>query len=485
MKKLFFLSLAIFFIATSCDDNTDTLGSSLTNKEDVIKVSEGVFKIVSRSTKVDSVLSRNTTGYLGRVKDPETGAYIQSDFLTQFHVPENFKLAEVEEYAYGVVADSCDLRLFFNSFYGDSLTSMKATVYELSKPIEENTKYYSSFDPEKHDMIRIGEGSVTSSRIFSLSDQNYSDSIRNSSSYTNNIHFRLNNEYVDKDGVRYNNYGTYLMKKYYADKDNYKNSYNFSHNVCPGFYVHFENGIGAMAYISSSQISIYYTTEDTIKHSRYTSLAGTEEVRQITRIKNDDTRLEELLADNSCTYLKSPAGLQTELTIPVEDICRGHENDSINGAKIVLRSLNNNVDSKYSFAAPNTVLLVRKSEMKEFFEENRLPDYRTSFIATYSSTDGTYTFGNISRAIGAMFNELPADASQRETWKEKNPDWNKMVIVPVDAQYTSYGSSYYGETSILTSVTHDMSLKSVRLVGGENNPYADIEISIIYCKFNE
>ena len=129
MKKLFFLSLAIFFIATSCDDNTDTLGSSLTNKEDVIKVSEGVFKIVSRSTKVDSVLSRNTTGYLGRVKDPETGAYIQSDFLTQFHVPENFKLAEVEEYAYGVVADSCDLRLFFNSFYGDSLTSMKATVY--------------------------------------------------------------------------------------------------------------------------------------------------------------------------------------------------------------------------------------------------------------------------------------------------------------------------------------------------------------------
>lgn len=479
MKKLFFLSLALLYITTACDDTTDTLGSSLTNSEDLITVSDGVYKIVSRSIKVDSVLARNTTGYLGNVKDPETGSYIKSDFLTQFHMPENFELPEDTVFARGVMADSCDLRLFFSSYYGDSLTTMKATVYELDTPIEENVAYYSSFDPEKRGMIRIGEGRVESSIVFSLVNKNYSDSLRYSGSYTNNILFRLNDEYVDRQGVRYNNYGTYLMKRYYANKDDFKNSYTFSHNVCPGFYVKFDNGLGAMAYISSSQLNFYYTTVDTIEHSRYSSFAGTEEVRQVTKITTDTEKLETLAKETTCTYLKSPAGLFTELTLPVEEICRGHENDSINAANMVLRCLNNNVSSPYSFSPPSTILLVEKSQLDNFFKEEKTADYRTSFIATYSSASSSYTFSNISYLIRDIYNRMPQDDAQREAWKKDNPEWNKVVLVPVNVQYTTYGTS-----SLVTSVTHDMSLSCVRLIGGADNPYEDIEVSIIYSKFN-
>ena len=74
---------------------------------------------------------------------------------------------------------------------------------------------------------------------------------------------------------------------------------------------------------------------------------------------------------------------------------------------------------------------------------------------------------------------MPEHVIEREEWKRNNPDWNKVVLIPVNAQYTTYGSS-----SILTGVSHDMSLSSVRLIGGEENTNGDIKITVIYSKFN-
>lgn len=480
MKKILYITFCIIGFLTSCDDNTDTVGGSLTNTEDLISVSDGVFKVTSRSIVVDSVISRSTTGYLGNVKDPETGTYIKSDFMTQFHTLENHIFPPKDMLAYGVHADSCDLRLFLSSYYGDSLTSMKATIYEMAKPIEENQDYYSTFDPIKNGLVRIGEGAVKSSKVFSLVDMNLSDSARYSGNYTNNILFQLNEPYTDKSGKTHSNYGTYIMQSFYENPSNFKNSYNFSHNVCPGFYIKFENGAGAMAYINSTQMNIYYTTEDTIKHTNYNSFAGTEEVRQLTQVTNDIERLKELANDNTCTYIKSPSGIFTELTLPVEEIYEGHENDSINSAKITLRRINNLVDSKYSFAAPTTLLMIQKSKAREFFEKKEIANYRTSFVSTFSETTNCYTFANIGQLIKSIHDTLPADPLLREQWKNAYPDWNKVLLIPVKAQYTSYNSA-----SLLTSISHDMSLSSVKLVGGSENPNGDIEISVIYSKFHD
>ena len=69
---------------------------------------------------------------------------------------------------------------------------------------------------------------------------------------------------------------------------------------------------------------------------------------------------------------------------------------------------------------------------------------------------------------------------QLEQWKKANPNWNKVLLIPVDAQYTTYNAA-----SLLTSISHNMSLTSVRLVGGTENPNGDIEVSVIYSKFHE
>lgn len=485
MKKILFSVICVLAALTACDDTTDTLGYTLTNNEDLVSVSDGVFKVASRSIVIDSVISRSSLGYLGKVKDPETGSYISSNFVTQFHVMDMMDFVAKDKLAYGLSADSCDLRLFYSSFYGDSLTSMKATIYELQRPLEEGVKYYSSFDPVKEGLVRIGEGAVKASKVYSLANANVSDSVRNDGYYTNNICFRLNDAYTAKDGTTYNNYGTYIMDQYYKDKSNFRNTYKFLHNVCPGFYVQLDNGVGTMAYISNTRMNVYYSLVNDsakIKNSGL-SFGGTEETLQISSIKKDSETIKKLAADNTCTYVKAPANIFTEMTLPVEEICKGHEKDSISSAKIELKCINNSVENAYSFNVPSNMLLVEKDSLESFFAQEKIADYRRSFVATYSKTSNSYIFGNISQLIEKIFSSLPENESSRAQYKAQHPNWNKVVLVPVVANYTTYQTGY-SSNSILTSITNDLSMSSVKLVGGSENQNGDIEISVIYTKFN-
>lgn len=477
MKKITFIVLCLIGMLTSCDETTDTVGSSLTSKEDIITVSDDVFQITSRSIAVDSVLSRNALGYLGKVKDPETGTYVKSNFLTQFTILEgNNGFVNRAYLGDNIQADSCDLRLFYNSYFGDSLTTMKATIYEMRKPVEEGVNYYSSFDPEAAGMVRVGEG--LTSRVFCLANTNYSDSLRATTSYTNNIRFQLDDPYTDVDGNTYNNYGTYIMRKYYENPSNFNNTNKFLHNVCPGFYIKLENGVGAMAYVSNSRMFIHYNYTDTTKHYANQQFRGTEEVRQLTNISNDNTRLQALANDKTCTYIKSPAGIFTELTLPVSDICKGHEKDSINSAKFTLNCYNKVSESDYAFSAPKTLLLLEKDSLQSFFENRELTNYRSTFTASYASATNTYTFNNIGQLIRTMYDNMSKGVAKDPNWIAAHPNWNKVMLVPVTATYTTYSS-----TSVLSSITHDMGMSSVRLVGGPENTQGDISIAVIYSKY--
>ena len=74
-KVKYFVGLLVaFFLLVSCDDTTDTIGGSLVDSSDRLEISTDTFTVSTQSIIADSVLSRNVTGYLGKVRDPETGA---------------------------------------------------------------------------------------------------------------------------------------------------------------------------------------------------------------------------------------------------------------------------------------------------------------------------------------------------------------------------------------------------------------------------
>lgn len=481
MKTIIYTVIAIMSCITiaSCDDTTDSIGNSLTDNMDMLKVTTDTFNVATRSIVADSVLSRSTTGYLGKIRDIETGNYITGDFMAQFSTLENYKLPEKDSIVSlqdgEVIADSCSIRLFYTDYYGDSLATMNITAYEMNEPMKEGVKYYSNFDPIAEGLIRNDGMKVN--KTYTLTDLSISDEDRaDESSYTPNIKINLNKPYTDKNGVTYNNYGTYIMRMYYEDPDRFKNSYNFIHEVCPGFYFKTNDGIGSMAYITVSQLNIYFRYLNDSTYVGTTSFSATEEVLQTTNISNDKQNIADLANDNTCTYLKTPAGIFIEITLPVDEITENHSNDTINTAKISLTRINNNTHDEYSLSAPSTLLMIPKDSLYTFFENGDNVDYKKSFIATYSSSTNQYTFNNISGMITYMADIKKKGLAENSNWLNEHPDWNRVVVIPVSVTTNS--------SSQIVKIVHDMSLTSTKLVGGSENPYEPIKINVIYSKFN-
>lgn len=484
MKAKFMMWTAIAMVAflSSCDDNTDTLGNSLTSDADHFEILTDTFIVSTQSFMADSVLSRNQYSYLGKVKDPETGTYVTSNYTTQFAVlesldgttflPQKDSIASLEDGE--VIADSCRLQIYFYSSIGDSLNSMKLTAEEMAIPVEEGQLYYSNFDPKAEGYIRNDGRGIRKNKLYTTLDLNLSDSARaliRDKTNMESVVIPLNDPYCDKDGNVYNNYGTYIMRKYYENPDNFKNSYNFIHNICPGFYIQSTDGLGVMSEVYLTELVFHYRyiSEDSVLQGS-TLLSGTEEVLQTTHIDTDKTRLQELADDNTCTHLKAPAGIFTEVTLPIDEIKYGHENDTISGARVVFYCMNQTNDE--AFGNPDYVLLLPKDSLYSFFENKNIQDNITSFLGTYS--DNAYTFNNISNLITKMY-----DAKRANNPSE---NWNKAVLVPVSITTASSSST---SSATITNISNEMSLKSARLVGGSANPHAPIKISIIYNRLTD
>ena len=461
----------------SCDDTTNTIGDSLIDNGDKLSITADTFSVASETMVAGRVIARSSTGYLGRMVDPETMTTVTGNLMSQFHVLSNYELPAKDSIMSRdanneIIADSCDIRLYYSTYYGDSLSQMKMTAYELSTPVKEGESYYSDFDPEAQGYIRPAAlGGIAEKRSFTLTDYTEADSIRNRRNYNRNIIVRLNKQYKDKKGVTYNNYGTYLLRKYQQDPSAFRNPYRFLHEICPGFYFKVDGGSGSMAHIQLAQLNIYFKNKQNGKVSEIsTNFVSTEEVLQLTNFSNDNTKLQQLANESGHTYLKTPAGLFTKLTLPMSDIMAGHTNDSINTAKVVLHRINNSSTSDYQFRIPHNVVMVPADSLQSFFANNRLPDNKTSFMATYNSKTNAYEFNNISGIVNLF--------SRNRTM----PAWGKVVVVPVELQSVTQGTGSSKKT-VITKVSNDMGLSSTKLLGNTSTG-KNIQISIIYGKFN-
>ena len=488
LRLLTVLAIAALTFA-ACDDTTEGIGGSITNDIDNINISSAVFPVATKSMVSGAVLSRNNSGLIGKMKDPETGNYVKGDYMTQLGVLSSFDVDTVaikQANNDSIEAYGCYLLISYNANYGDTIAPMKVTAYEMTKPMEEDQEYYSDYDAFKN-------------RWVSESNQHWSCNYNlSNTSDVKNFQISLNKPYT-KDGKTYNNYGSYILQTYAKHPEYFKTNYKFLHNVCPGFYIKNVGGTGNMAKIWNTELIFQYrrqyttkakdgVTDSIIVDSLYNRFDGTEEVLQLNKIENDTKNMELLANQENCTYLKSPAGIFTEVTLPIEDIMKGHEKDTLNTATISFPRLNNaDEDNPYNFATPSTILMVQKDSLQSFFEKSKLADSRTSYTTSYSRTGtykNAYTFQNIANLVSAMYKN-----------KGKGENWNKVVLVPVNVITTTQGY-----TTVISKINHDMSLASTRLIVGTDDPDKDyttdkktgkkvasgpIRIKVIYSKFKE
>lgn len=472
------IALATLLIA-GCDDNTSTMG--IPSKDEEVFPSYGTFLAYTHSEAMDSVLGNSTSSYLGSIDDPETGTRIRADFAAQFHTFENYSFPKfdlmfpddgVKRTTDSIRCDSVEVRLYFSNYYGAKNAPLKLEVYPLDKNnvLQEEEDYYTDTDL---DQFVLPGSEPIATKVFTTEDYNLADAERNSATHADNVRIML------PDTV-----GSLIMRAYYDHPEYFKDSYTFIRKVCPGFLFKIRSGNGSMLSVDVSTLNIYFNFYDKVKRdstcSALARFAATPEVIQSTRFSNDD--MQSLVEEDDCTYLKTPAGIMTVAQLPINEIYQNHETDSVSRAQLTFTRLNNTKPSTQALGIPQSLLLVRKADATSFFKKRSVADSKTSYTTSYSSTYNTYTFNNICRLISLCRKEklagMKAENLTEQEWEQKHPDWNKVVLIPVSI---STATDTYGETHQV-SVTHDMSMNSIRLQGGANTP---IKMQVIYSRFKQ
>lgn len=472
------IALATLLIA-GCDDNTSTMG--IPSKDEEVFPSYGTFLAYTHSEAMDSVLGNSTSSYLGSIDDPETGTRIRADFAAQFHTFENYSFPKfdlmfpddgVKRTTDSIRCDSVEVRLYFSNYYGAKNAPLKLEVYPLDKNnvLQEEEDYYTDTDL---DQFVLPGSEPIATKVFTTEDYNLADAERNSATHADNVRIML------PDTV-----GSLIMRAYYDHPEYFKDSYTFIHKVCPGFLFKIRSGNGSMLSVDVSTLNIYFNFYDKVKRdstcSALARFAATPEVIQSTQFSNDD--MQSLVEEDDCTYLKTPAGIMTVAQLPINEIYQNHETDSVSRAQLTFTRLNNTKPSTQSLGIPQSLLLVRKADATSFFKKRSVADSKTSYTTSYSSTYNTYTFNNICRLISLCRKEklagMKAENLTEQEWEQKHPDWNKVVLIPVSI---STATDTNGETHQV-SVTHDMSMNSIRLQGGPNTP---IKMQVIYSRFKQ
>lgn len=460
MKLKFLYILILSALIYSCDDSTTGIGDSTIANGDPIPAGTKFYSASTRSILADSVYARTSTAYLGKYTDPHYGEFT-ADFIAQFNCIDNFEFPETFQNIKEV-----QLRMYYGSFFGDSLNAMRLQVDTLSQIIPEKdlNTFYTNVDPS---LYYDTQAKPLARKAFAAKGSSAQDTTYTTyDSYGN----AYSSSYYWHDIKLPSSLGEHMHKKYLENKDNYKNSENFIKNVLKGFYVHCTHGDGTILYLDDIQLHVNFTylvesstgKVDSLING-YTTFAATKEVIQANRFQNSE-KLKELVEEKNHTYLKSPAGIFTEVTLPIQEIIDTHQRDTLNAVSITFTRYNEKEDLAYPMNAPQYLLMVRKCDMYKFFEENKLYDGETSFLTQFVSSGAsanTYTFANIAPLI-----------SYCKKNQKNDEDWDKVVLIPVRTETDSSGN--------IIGIKNSLDMASSCLVGGEDNP---LEIQVLYTTF--
>lgn len=524
------LLASLTFVA--CDDTTNTLGMGMLPDTDALSAHTITFDVTTRSVAADAVYAKTATGYVGKFTDPEFGDYTAS-FLTELNCTDDFKFSDIlpavyEEYYDGdtlkgrgtLVDDKVEgvrLLVYYNDWFGDSLNACRMSVYELNdqwiqERHDKSRQYrYTNIDAEKY------KGRLLGRKAYTAYDASIPDSVRYATNsegyytYSPVLTFDLDTE-IGENILK-------LNRAYERGENNFfNNADHFIDNVFKGVYVKNDFGDGTILYVDrvdlEFQFRFYYVDslgvalkkkvndangnigDDSTYIGRQSLFASTKEVIQANQFTNSE-KLAAKINEKEWTYIKSPAGIFTEATLPYDEIYSQLSKDTLNAVKLTFTNYEERNNQAFNMDAPNNVLLIRKQDVKSFFEENQINDNLTSFIATHNSNAvNQYYFPNIARLVSTCINEKKAARTQAEKeagsswdekawseqWNEENPDWDKVLLIPVTITTQQTSSS----TTVTTAVQHDLAPGYARLQGGDPEQGGKkLTLEVTYTSFPE
>ena len=550
--------LAITFFG--CDDNTAGLGLGMFPGSDQdINGKLTTFPVTTESIHAGQIYAMSNIGYVGKFTDDLFGTY-QAGFLAELNCSKGMTFPGVYNYEKNTSLDSknkptqtmvgeggdpidkeglefvynngelignihtIELYLWYDSYFGDSLTASRLSVYKLGKELSEDDAYYTDINPEEfYNPLEKPLGT----KAYTAVDLSIKDSIRNLSTYVPSVHVTFEDKAAKEIGKK-------------IIEEAYKAGANFDRKTLKeaikGLYVKSDYGDGTVLYIDQIQMNVVYKcyAVDTITGSilqrkvihdgeskdstyyGYRMFTSTREVIQANSLNNEKDAIQACIDNPDWTYIKSPAGIFTQVTLPIGKINSQLDGDILNAVKLGIPIYNETNNKKFGMSVPRSVLLIRKNDKDDFFKNNKLSDGIISSLFDNSSSTSSftqYTFNNITQ----MINKCLADstAAQKEIddkgfimvsipdpddpkgpkieqkveeigiWKELT-EWDKFVLIPVlVTKDSSSSNNYYGNgSSQIISIQHDLKPSYARLKGG-TNPANVLQLEVVSTSFKK
>lgn len=430
-------------VLASCDDNTSQIGPGLTVDDTSITLDSLTYGLDAKSIAYDRFDARTGNLMLGSMDVKEYGQ-LDCSFVTRLmcstklNVPDSLLLPER--------VDSCKLRLAIarGDITGDSLTPQKIAAYRLTKPLpagitnEFNPDGY--FDPASP----LGTRSYTTSLI-SDSDSAFLNIGKNFSAF-----------YVDIPVKK--ELGKEIFTQYKEHPEIFQWPQTFA-EYFPGIYVNPVFGKGCVANVQSILFAVYYhsltdkttvTDGDTIKSQVHTAaivypFSSAPEVLSSNNISYKvSDYIKNLVADGE-NVVTTPGGYLVNIKFPAQDLINRYQSGDHNLSMVndLLFTIPAEViGNDYGIGATPSLLLIKSSEMEDFFNNNRLPDNKTSFTAAFDSTNKKYTFSSMRQYI--------LDMIEKGTVTDEDTDF---TIVPVQITSETQTGYYGNSTTYVTKCT--------------------------------
>ncbi len=444
-KSIYSLLLIAAVLLISCDDTLKQIGYNIQPDNDQLSIATDTLSLGALTAEVDSVFSRTKYPVLGEYTDPMFGT-IKGDFATEFFYPENL------DFEAGASIDSVRLTVSYSSLIGDSLAPMSLEVYKLTDQLPRKRNYTNVNPAIFSDMTapigqQIFTGKNATSRI-----ETYFVGTTPQQMVVYDIHVDLPNTIGENFLSFLNNY-----KESHEGKTPDIDAFNA---FFPGLYVTTNFGYSTLLNINTTSLAVHYThpvQEDSVT-TKVFRLNSTPEVTLLNQISNDNSQL--IIDNPTSTYIKSPSGVNTEITFPFSQIYPKIKSQALNQARLVIYAVPDAAtDETVKLTPPDYLLLIHKDSLyvddpakNGFFEKRKLPDGKTSFIAAFNKSTYSYEFRNIASMVNHFnkLNDEPFDLT--------------FCLVPIEAAYTTtQSSSYSTATQTLSAVYNLMKPTAVRI----------------------
>lgn len=417
----------------SCSDDMSKIGPALTEGDTSITLDSISYNLDAHSVINNNFDARSGNLLLGSLDTKEYGK-LTCSFVTklmcatQLSVPDSLMIPER--------VDSCKLLFGISrgDITGDSLTPQKLAVYRLTRQLPANIT--NSFDPTGYydPSTPLGTLGFTASLI-SQSDSAF---LKSKGFY---IEIPINKEL-----------GQEVFKQYKENPEVFQWPQTFA-EYFPGIYVNPFFGKGCVSNIKSIFFAVYYHT-----FKKKTTTVDGETTTEWVRTAAVDypfSSSPEVLSSNNISYvvsdwltemaesgkslLTTPGGYLVRFIFPAEDLIARYKSGDHN------LSLVNNlyfsisaevIENEYGIGVTPNLLLIKTSEMNDFFANNKLPDQKTSFTATYDAINKKYSFSSMREYILNLIDK-----------GNLTPDDVDFTIVPVEITQEVETNPYSGATT--------------------------------------